>query len=95
VTPVLGNRKRLTMGTIIINGKLFAGNDVTIRDGKVFIDGKPQAAELGSGIDVEVTDRGGERARCVASVTSGGARGGAIRVAAHASAGRDGRKKQP
>ena len=49
VATALGERDWQDMGTIIINGRRFDGNDVAIRDGKVVIDGKPQAGELRGG----------------------------------------------
>ena len=97
------------MGTIIVNGKRFAGNSVAIRDGKVVIDGKVQDGELHGDVDVRAVDGDSGRAECVASVTcaaaqgevaggaavSGGARaGGGIRAVAFASAGNDLRKRR-
>jgi hypothetical protein len=59
------------MGTIIINGKRFEGNDVTIRDGKVVIDGKPQDGELHGDVELQVVEGVFGSAECVASVTCG------------------------
>jgi hypothetical protein len=59
------------MGTIIINGKRFEGNDVTIRDGKVVIDGKPQDGELHGDVELQVVEGVFGSAECVASVTAG------------------------
>ncbi|MGH6726517.1 MAG: hypothetical protein ACREB8_08235 [Pseudolabrys sp.] len=95
MTTALGNRKRQDMGTIIINGERFDGNDVTIRNGKVVIDGKPQAGELHGDVDVKVTDHGDASVQCAASVACGEAQGGAIQVAAYASLDNSGRKKRP
>lgn len=63
------------MGTIIVNGKRYEGNDVTIRDGKVVIDGKPQDGELPGDVEAQVVEGVFGRAECVASVTCGEVRG--------------------
>jgi len=88
------------MGTIIVNGKWFAGSSVAIRDGKVVIDGKVQDGELHGDVDVQAVDGDSGRAECVVSVrgtevrgevagggaVSAGARaGGGIRAVAFAS----------
>jgi formylmethanofuran dehydrogenase subunit C len=65
------------MGTIIINGKRFDGNNVTVRDGKIIIDGKPQDDELHGDVELQVVESVAGRAECVASVTSGATRGDA------------------
>ena len=95
MATALGERDWQDMGTIIINGRRFDGNDVAIRDGKVVIDGKPQAGELRGGVDLHVADSVDGQAQCVASVTCGDARGGAIQVVAFASAGAGRRDKKP
>ncbi len=81
------------MGTIIINGKRYTGNDVAIRGGKVVIDGKVQAGKLRGGVKLKVTDRAVSRAQSVVSVASGEAQGGAIHAVAVASADDDRRSK--
>lgn len=95
------------MGTIIVNGKRFDGNNVTVRDGKVVIDGKPQDGELHGDVELQVVEGGSGSAACVASVscendagsiqaggsvTAGASAGGAIRAVAFASAGNGPRK---
>jgi hypothetical protein len=78
------------MGSIIINGKRFDGNNVTVRDGKVVIDGKAQDGELHGDVELQVVEGGSGSAECVVSVTCGELRGdgagGAIRAVAFASA---------
>jgi hypothetical protein len=74
------------MGTIIVNGRRFAGNSVAIRDGKVVIDGKVQDGELHGDVDVQAVDMDTGRAECVAAVSAGARAGGGIRAAAFASA---------
>jgi hypothetical protein len=74
------------MGTIIVNGKRFVGNNVTIRDGKVVIDGKPQDGEVSGDVELQVVEGGSGRAECVAAVTCGEGRGD---VAAGASVSRE------
>ena len=95
------------MGTIIINGKRFDGNNVTVRDGKVVIDGKAKDGELIGDIELQVVEGVSGNVECVASVTGGEARGdvaaaalvtagdragGAIQAVAFASAGNGLRK---
>lgn len=63
------------MGTVIVNGKRFDGNNVTIRNGKIIIDGKAQDGELHGNVEVEVTESVAGCAKCVASVTGVEARG--------------------
>jgi hypothetical protein len=84
------------MGTIIINGKRFDGNNATIRDGKVVIDGKPQDGEVHGDVELQVVEGGSGSVECVASVTCGEVGGdvatGAIRAVAFASVGTGPRK---
>lgn len=63
------------MGTITINGKRFDGNNVTIRDRKVLIDGKPQDGELHGDVEARVVEGVSGSVQCVASVTCGEVRG--------------------
>ena len=63
------------MGTIIVNGKRFAGNSVAVRDGKVVIDGKVHDGELHGDVDVRAADGTSGGAQCFASVTCSGAPG--------------------
>ena len=64
------------MGTIIINGKRFVGNNITIRNGKVVIDGKAQDGEMKGVVEAQVVEGVFGRAECDASVTYGEVRGG-------------------
>ena len=97
------------MGTIIINGKRFDGKNVTIRDGKVVIDGKPLDGELHGDVEARVVEGVSGSVQCVASVSGGDARGdvsadvsvtaddragGAIHAVAVASADNGRRKKK-
>ena len=41
---------------IIIDGKVFQGNNITIRNGRVTIDGRPQDGELHGVIEVKITE---------------------------------------
>jgi hypothetical protein len=90
------------MGTIIVNGKRFDGNSVTVRDGKVAIDGKPQGGEIRGDVEAQVVEGVAGHKECIASVSCGGVggdvaagasvstgarAGGAIRAVAFASAG--------
>jgi len=85
------------MGTIIVNGKRFDGNAVTVRDGKVVVDGTPQDGDVRGDVEARVVEDGAGRAECVASVSCGAGgdvstgavatTGRAIHVAAFASAG--------
>ena len=60
------------MGTIIINGKRFDGNNVRVCNGKVVIDGTPQPGELHGAVELQVFERAlGRAAKCIASVTCG------------------------
>jgi len=59
------------MGTIIINGKRFVGNNITIRNGKVVIDGKAQDGEMKGVVEVRVIEGVLGRVECDASVTCG------------------------
>lgn len=53
------------MGTIIINGRRYLGNNVKTCDGKVVIDGKLHDGELHGGLDMQVFEGASEGAECV------------------------------
>jgi hypothetical protein len=59
------------MGTVNINGKRFVGNNITIRNGKVVIDGKAQDVVLDSDVEARLVEGDFESAECVASVICG------------------------
>jgi hypothetical protein len=97
------------MGTIIINGKRFDGSDITIRGGKVVIDGKLQDGELHGDVEALVVEGVSGSGQCIASVSCGEAAGdvaadvsvtanaragGAIHAVAFASADNGRRKKE-
>ena len=94
------------MGTIIVNGRRSTGNNATIRDGKLVIDGKAQDGELRGEVTLRAIEGAMGQAQCVAAVTTGTGRGdaaaavsaidrrgGGIRAVAVASAGSGPREK--
>lgn len=44
------------MATIIIDGKVFSGNNLTIRNGVVIIDGKSQDGTVSGVVEIKVTE---------------------------------------
>lgn len=64
-------KEKTMSSTVTINGKTYTGDNVTMRNGKVIIDGKEQEGETLSGV-VEVRIKGTlENLECDASVKCG------------------------
>jgi hypothetical protein len=59
------------MGTIVIDGKTFKGNNVTIRNGAVIIDGASQPGILTGVVEIKITEGTISRLDTDASVTCG------------------------
>lgn len=76
------------MGSIMIDGKTYEGNCVSIRDGVVSIDGKVQDGKVQGVVEVKVISGKIERLDTDASVSCGEvggniAAGGSVRVFGH------------
>lgn len=63
------------MATINIDGRTFSGNNVTIRNGRVIIDGKEQEGAVNGVVEVRVTEGILDKLETDASVTCGDVRG--------------------
>lgn len=63
------------MATITIDGRTFSGSNVSIRNGKVTIDGAVQDGTLNGVVEIKITDGIIGRLDCDASVNCGEVRG--------------------
>lgn len=68
-------REGKNMATIIIDGARFDGNNISIRNGRVTIDGKLQDGTLNGVVEVRVVEGILGRLECDAAVTCGEVRG--------------------
>lgn len=63
------------MATINIDGMTFSGNNITIRNGRVIIDGKPQDGTLNGTVEIKITEGVLNKLETDSSVTCGDVRG--------------------
>lgn len=63
------------MGRIVIDGRTFEGNSISIRNGHVVIDGVAQDGQLSGVVEVRIVEGVLGKLECDASVTCGEVRG--------------------
>lgn len=59
------------MATIIIDGRRFTGNSVSIVNGRVIIDGKPQDGALNGVVEIKITEGVLGHLTCDAAISCG------------------------
>jgi hypothetical protein len=63
------------MATVMIDGKRFEGDNISIRDGRVIIDGKPHDGEVQGVVEIKIIEGVLGRLETDAAVTCGDVRG--------------------